>query len=138
MIIQTYQPENFSIQCAREQNYEKFYETEIELRKQLKHPPFCDIIVVHFNSLKEKQIQNVSGWVYQYLKEHLDQEQFHLFGPLPSPIAKIQNRIRYRIIIKGNLDEKANKILNDCMKEIYARNQKDTKVAIDVNPNNMM
>ena len=138
MIIQTYQPENFSIQCAKEQNYEKFYETEIELRKQLKYPPFCDIIVVQFNSLKETEMQNISKWVYQYLKEHLDQEQFHIFQPLPSPIDKIQNRIRYRMIIKGNLDEKANKILNDCMKEIYAQNRKDTKVAIEVNPNNMM
>ncbi len=57
VIIQCYNPENFTIQCAKEQNYEKFYETEITLRKQLKYPPFCDIIVVNFNSLSETEIR---------------------------------------------------------------------------------
>ena len=44
VIIQTYNPDNFSIECSKEQNYDLFYETEIKLRKQLKYPPFCDII----------------------------------------------------------------------------------------------
>ena len=51
VIIQTYNPDNFSIQEAQQQNYKKFYETEIALRKQLKYPPFCDIIIIGFNSL---------------------------------------------------------------------------------------
>ena len=46
VIIQSYNPENFSIQDAQKQNYQEFYETEIALRKQLKYPPFCDIIVI--------------------------------------------------------------------------------------------
>ena len=57
VIIQSYNPENFSIQCAKKQNYEKFYETEIALRKQLKYPPFSDITVVNFNSLQETEIR---------------------------------------------------------------------------------
>ena len=68
VIIQSYNPENFSIQCAKRQNYEEFYETEIALRKQLKYPPFCDIIVVNFNSLNEIEIKQSSQWVYEYLK----------------------------------------------------------------------
>ena len=50
VIIQSYNPDNFSIQCAKKQNYEMFYDTEITLRKQLKYPPFCDIIVIGFSS----------------------------------------------------------------------------------------
>ena len=46
MVIQTYNPQNFSIECAQKQNYDVFYDTEIELRKQLKYPPFCDIIMI--------------------------------------------------------------------------------------------
>lgn len=57
VIVQSYNPENFSIQCAKKQNYENFYETEIALRKQLKYPPFCDITVVSFNGLQEKEIR---------------------------------------------------------------------------------
>ncbi len=57
---------------------------------------------------------------------------------MPAPIDKIQNRYRWRMIIKGNMTEEANQILNQCLQEIYNRNLKTTKVTIDVNPNNMM
>ena len=136
--MQSYNPENFSIQCAKEQNYEKFYETEIALRKQLKYPPFCDIIVVNFNSLEEQEIKKWSQWVYEFLKNKPDLEPFRIFKPMPAPIDKIQNRIRYRIIIKGNMTQQANEICNQCLKEIYHKNLKTTRITIDVNPNNMM
>ena len=57
---------------------------------------------------------------------------------MPSPIDKIQNKYRWRIIIKGNMDEETNKILNICLKKIYKSDKKDVRVAIDVNPNNMI
>lgn len=134
--MQSYNPENFSIQCARKQNYEMFYETEIALREQLKYPPFCDIILISFNSLNECELKQISQLVYEYLKENL-KEEFRIFAPMPAPIDKIQNRHRWRIIIKGNMDEEANKIFNNCLRKIYEKNLKETRISIDVNPNNM-
>ena len=138
VIIQTYNPENFSIQCAKEQNYQMFYDTEIELRKQLNYPPFCDIILVGFNSLNEKEIVELSNKVYEYLKSNLNGQDFMVLKPMPSPIDKIQNKFRWRIIIKGNMTEAANKVINDCLQEIYNANYKNTKVTVDVNPNSMI
>ncbi len=141
VIIQSYNPENFTIQCAKEQNYEKFYETEIALRKQLKYPPFCDIIVVNFNSTMEAEIKRVSKWVYEALKRDLEpigESHFRVFQPMPAPIDKIQNRYRWRIIIKGNMTKQANELLNQCLQEVYQKNLKNTRITIDVNPNNMM
>lgn len=136
VIIQSYNPENFSIQCAKKQNYEMFYETEIALREQLKYPPFCDIILIGFNSLDEKEIKQTSSWVYEYLKNNL-QEEFKVFVPMPAPIDKIQNRIRWRIIIKGNMTAEANETLNECLKKVYEKELKTTRISIDINPNNM-
>ena len=138
VIIQTYNPENFSIVCAKEQNYEMFYNTEIALRKQLKYPPFCDIILIGFNSLVEKEIIEVSEKVYTYLKNKLENQKFQVLRPMPSPIDKIQNRFRWRIIIKGNMTKEANEILNECLKKVYNSNYKNTRITIDVNPNNMI
>ena len=138
VIIQSYTPENFSIECSKKQDYEMFYKTEIALRKQLKYPPFCDIILIGFNSTNEKEIQNVSTNMYNYLKQVLNEEDFKIFKPMPCPVDKIQNRFRWRIIIKGNVDEKANTILNKALRIVYNHNLKNTRVSIDVNPNSMM
>ena len=137
VVIQTYNPDNFSIICAQKQNYDLFYETEIALREQLKYPPFCDIILIGLNSYQEAEIKNVSSKIYQYLEQRLNKEEFKVLRPMPCPIDKIQNRYRWRIIIKGKMTEEANEILNACLKEIYQENIKDTRIAIDVNPNNM-
>ncbi len=138
VIIQTYNPDNFAIQCAKQQNYEMFYNTEIELRKQLKYPPFCDIILIGFNSLNENEVKKVSCEVFEYLKENLNTEEFNVLKPMPSPIDKIQNHFRWRIIIKGNMTKSANNVLNNCLKNIYDKNYKNTKISIDINPNNMI
>ena len=71
----------------------------------------------------------------ELLAQAISHELDHLEGELF--IDKIQNRYRWRIIIKGNMTEKSNQILNDCLKEIYQENIKDTRIAIDINPNNM-
>ena len=138
VIIQSYNPENFSIQNAQKQNYEEFYETEIALRKQLKYPPFCDIIIIGFNSINEEEIKKVSNLAYEIATKNLDNEEYKIFKPMPSPIDKIQNKFRWRIIIKGNMNEKANETLNELLKTLYAKDYKNTKITIDVNPNNMV
>ena len=138
VIIQTYNPDNFSIQCAKEQNYKMFYNTEIALRKQLKYPPFCDIILIGFNSLIENEIIKVSDMVYTYLKDKLDEQTFIILKPMPSPVDKIQNRYRWRIIIKGNMTDTANQIINNCLKQVYESNFKNTRVTVDINPNSML
>ena len=137
VVIQTYNPDNFSIICAQKQNYDLFYETEIALREQLKYPPFCDIILIGLNSYQELEIKKVSSKIYRYLEQRLNKEEFKVLRPMPCPIDKIQNRYRWRIIIKGKMTQEANEILNACLKEIYQENIKDTRIAIDINPNNM-
>ena len=80
-----------------------FYDTEILIRKQLKYPPFCDIIVIGFNSSDENKIKTISENMYKSLAEK-NISSCKIYKPAPSPIDKIQNRYRWRIIIKGKMD----------------------------------
>ena len=56
-----------------------FYETEIELRKQLKYPPFCDIILIGFSSTNETEIKQISNALYEYLNRHLEDSKYKVF-----------------------------------------------------------
>ncbi len=104
----------------------------------MKYPPFCDIIVIGFNSTNEEKIKNVSQFVYKYLQENIKTEEFKILKPMPSPIEKVQNRNRWRMIIKGNMNSEINSIINNCLKEVYNKNIKDIRIVVDINPNNMM
>ena len=75
--------------------------------------------------------------MYLKLQEKIE-KNFLVFKPMPSPIDKIQNRYRWRIIIKGNMDDNTNELLNQILKEAYNQNMKDLRITIDVNPNNMI
>ena len=100
VIIQTYNPENFSIECAKNQDYFKFYSQEIILREALKYPPFCDIIMIEVSDLNEKSVIKTINEIYEKLLEDT-KSKIWVYAPMPSPISKIKNRYRWRIIIKG-------------------------------------
>ncbi len=138
VIIQTYNPNSFAIECAKEQNYDLFYDTEIKLRKQLKYPPFCDIIIVGFSGKNEQEIIKSSNYFYNLLIKNLEKYQIKVFPAMPSPIDKIQNKLRWRIIAKGNVTKDVTIIINKCLQNIYQKNLKYTNIYVDINPNNMM
>ena len=136
VIIQTYNPDNFAIECSKKQNYDEFYETEIELRKQLKYPPFFDIISIGLTDTDNNKIKNVSERLYNNISRTIKNEKmdFNIYKPLPCPIDKIKNKYRWRIILKGKLN---NKIINIINKSIEQVNSKTTRIIVDTNPTNL-
>ena len=136
VIIQTYNPENFAIECSKKQDFDVFYETEIELRKQLKYPPFCDIISIGLTDTDETKIKNISEKIYKYINDYIKKENMNImiYKPLPCPIDKIKNRYRWRIILKGKLNNKIIDIINLAISNI---NSKTTRIIVDTNPTNL-
>ena len=118
-----------------------FYQTEITIRKQLKYPPFCDIIVIGISSTNEKQAFAVTNQIHGYLKNRVIQENLGiiLYQGMPAPIDKIKNQYRFRIIIKCKFDDNIINLMNDVIQE-YGKTKEgkngNTKLSIDINPNN--
>ncbi len=139
VIIQTYNPDNYSIQYAKKQNYDEFYNVEIKLRNQLRYPPFCDIIMFGISGEVEEIVSKTAEKLYRNLKEQIEKEQIiaNVLKPLPAPIDKIKNRYRWRIIIKAKVNDKLIEIINECLynKEILKNN---ARIIADINPINMM
>ena len=138
VIIQTYNPDHYAIECAKEQDFKKFYQIESKIRKTLKYPPFCDIIVLDFSSPNKHEIQRDTKKLHQYLKNRIINEKFGvlLYSPLPCPVEKINDRYRWRMIIKCIYDEKMNKLLKETLEEFY-KLKTNTRLSIKQNPNNM-
>ena len=137
VIVQTYNPENFAIECSQKQDYNFFYDTEIELRKQLKYPPFCDIISIGLTDIDKYKIGKIAEAIYNNLNILINKYNIKLvvYKPLPCPIDKIKNKYRWRIILKGKLN---NKIIDIINMAIEKTNNKTTRVIVDTNPTNLM
>ncbi len=103
-IIQTLTPENEIIRLAAKQDYDEFFETEIKLRKLLIYPPYCDICVIGFVGENETAVKNASSAVLDKLKQLVNDEfkgeKIITLGPMPSRIARVNEKYRYRLIIK--------------------------------------
>ena len=141
VIIQTYNPDSVAIDFAAEQDYKKFYNAEIGIRKQLKYPPFCDIMVIGINGKDEKNVIKTSKQIHKYLKDRIINEKIGvlLYSPVPAPIDKVKNRYRWRMIIKCLYNEQINHLLNDALQLGYETTKNtETRIIVDVNPNNMM
>ena len=140
VIIQTYNPDNYAIECSKMQDYEKFYEVEIGLRKQLKYPPFCDIILIDMSAKNINELQTVAKKLHLYLKTRVINEKFGLllYSPVPAPVDRIKDRYRWRMIIKCKYDEKVNNLLTDCLTEFLKMKTKTARVNIEINPNSML
>lgn len=143
VIIQTYNPDAFCIQYAQKQDYKIFFDTEIHLRKQLRYPPFCDIILIGVSSKSDKEIENISSKIYEDLKLKIQKQnlQILLYKPVPAPIDKIKNKFRWRIIVKCKIDENIIKQMNETIEKVNNQNKNsknDTRIIVDVNPTNML
>lgn len=111
------------------------------MRKQLKYPPFCDIIVIGITAERENDGVQTTKYIHQYLKNRVIQENLGiiLYQGMPAPIDKIKNKYRFRIIIKCKFGDNIIKLMED-MQEMYSQTKQakagNTRLTIDLNPNN--
>ena len=140
VIIQTYNPDNYAIEYAKTQNFDLFYNTEISIRKELKYPPFCDIIVINMSSKNKNDLQVSIKNIHSFLKDKVINEKFGvlLYSPVTCPIDKIKDRYRMRILIKCLYDKKMNRLINETMNYFYGQKNNNCRLSVELNPNNML
>lgn len=136
VIIQTYNMDAYSIKTALTQDYKKFFDKEIELRRLLNYPPFMDIGVMTFSGKDDKETFRWADSVKKYvmklnMKYALEME---VLGVNRTPISKIKNRYRWRIIIKCARYDTIVKLLTRVTDKFMKSKSSDVILNIDINP----
>jgi primosomal protein N' (replication factor Y) len=99
-VIQTFTPQSEIIRLASKQDYDGFYEREIELRRLSESPPILDLITLTVSGQEEAQVLKGCVFLKGALRAYLeDLENLKILGPAPAGIAKVNNRYRYRISV---------------------------------------
>ncbi len=144
VILQTYNPEHFSIDAARRQDFSSFYQQEIGFRNALKYPPFSRIIQLKISgkdSQKTKDHAHMLGDVCQSLKagDRNYYQSVEIMGPIEASLTRIAQRYRWQILLKGSNTRRLHQFINQLMSNhpvVFNRHR--VQVAIDVDPVFMM
>ena len=131
VVIQSYNPDHYSIHYAKEHNYLDFYEEEMKIRKTLSYPPYYYITLVNISSRNYEEGFKEANKIGNYLKNNLDKNT-KVLGPSMANVFRINNIYHYQCIIKYKYDDKLNTVLTK-LDEIYKINNK-VDISIDINP----
>ncbi len=132
VLIQTINPEHYAVRLAAEQNYEGFYQKEIQFRKLMRYPPFAALANVLVRSQKQEDALAMSTELGRMLDPA--PEGIKVLGPAEAPVPKLKSEFRYQLLLKAA----DRRILNETLRDLqrFAREQKwpATALVIDVDP----
>lgn len=103
VVIQTYSPDNYSIQAASHQDYEEFYEEEISYRELLQYPPVANMTSILLQCEHQKELANAADMLVEVIRKVKAEKYSDLFviGPAEPPVAKINDIYRKIIYLKS-------------------------------------
>ena len=131
VIIQTYNPDHYSIVLSKTHDYLSFYKKEMQMRKLLKYSPYYYMILLQISTkdydLGFKEANKISS----YLRNNLNNDTI-ILGPSMASMFKVNNTYHYQIIIKYRKDEKLIPSLK-YIDDIYKNNNK-LNVELDFDP----
>lgn len=136
VFIQTYEPNNFIINAAKNNNYELFINEELKLRKEFAFPPFINIINICLISKNEDLVVKTANEKYEEIKESVQEmakeRSLLLYRPIPHSIYKVNDEYRINLFIKAS-----NHRMNDLKKiirNVYMdKDLEYIKVSININ-----
>ncbi|MBW2137039.1 MAG: primosomal protein N' [Deltaproteobacteria bacterium] len=144
VIVQTFNPDHYAIATAKDHDYESFFQREIDLRKQLRYPPFSHLACIRFQGNSKGATERATHLVSQELMEILGKwrkggDEVQVLGPAESPLSRLKGKYRWQILIKS----KAPGLRNHLLKGIERSSKsilRSTGVSmmIDVDPYHMM
>ena len=121
-VIQTYTPGNEVILSAAQQDYDRFYGSEIRLRRLRRYPPFADLFTFTVSGTEEGAVLRAAAGVRETLRRlcalsGLAASQPEVLGPAPAPVLKLNNRYRYRVLLVGRNDKATREQVSWLLKE---------------------
>ncbi|MGQ9507901.1 MAG: primosomal protein N' [Thermodesulfobacteriota bacterium] len=139
VVIQTFNPDHYSIQRAKEHDFFGFYEEESRFRKALNYPPFTRLINFRLIGNNEKKTELTAQEMGKLSMNLLKKDDFRkgveVLGPSLAPFEKMRGKFRWQMMAKS----KSPKLLHQFAKELRERLESYAKgrgvhLDIDVDP----
>lgn len=132
VLIQTINPDHYAIRYAAAQDYQGFYEKEIQFRRMMRYPPFAALANVLVRAEQQEDAMRMSGELGQLLFPA--PEGIKVLGPAEAPVPRLKQEFRYQLLIKSASRPKLNEVLRQLRDYAAAQKWSATGLVIDVDP----
>ena len=136
VLIQTINPDHYAIQCAAAQDYQAFYDKEINFRRALNYPPFAALANIIIQGRDEEEALARSAALGRLLQPA--PEGVRVMGPAAAAMARIKNEYRFQMLLKAATRKRLNQVLGELRRFAAAEKWNPTSLIIDVDPMSLL
>ncbi len=138
VVIQTYSPEHYSIKTAARQDYEEFYEKEMNYRSLMGYPPAASLLAILVSGSDEGLLETAAGYLKAFAQRIDKTAELTIIGPASPFVGKVNDIYRKVIYIKSEEENRLVK-LKDIMEQYIEINKgfQSLKIQFDMNPMNI-
>ena len=129
VIIQTYNPTNYVYKSVVKNDFDAFFNYEMNIRKKLMYPPYYYICNILITSATFNEAGDAANKVKKFIDSKLNEKEFIVLGPSVSSIVRLNNKYRFNIMIKY---KKIDNLL-PVMREVNNINIKNVSIDININ-----
>jgi len=139
VLVQTYCPEHYSITAAAAHDCAGFYRSEAPVRRSLGYPPFAHLARLLFTHKDEEEVKKGAGTAKAVLEGVVSGcgDRIDILGPAPAPLAKIKDRFRWQLVLKGPRRNTLKEIIKEGLAGLERSGPFRPAVNIDINPQGM-
>jgi primosomal protein N' (replication factor Y) (superfamily II helicase) len=143
VVVQTYNPQHYSIRFAQAQDFKPFYQQEAQFRQEMDYPPFSRLVNLRLEGNTESRVNQRSEAlgraVTRLCKDKRYSGQIEALGPASAPLSRLKGRYRCQMLLKG----KKWNLLHELAGRVVEIMEKDhplpgVKLIVDVDPVNML
>jgi primosomal protein N' (replication factor Y) len=138
VVIQTMNPNHYSVQHSRTHDYEGFYNEELSYRMQLGYPPIGRIIKLEIKSVDEAQADEAATIARNRIRSLIRGKGTVLLGPAPAPISRVRGQYRFQLLLLSQKREVIRSLAAEGKRVVEEKYGRKCKVIIDVDPVNLM
>lgn len=135
VIVQSYNPQHYAVQFAKQQDYDRFFQHEIRVRYGVHNPPFCELTAFTSVNVNEDESLRIARKLEERLRNAFGgREDVTLLGTSPAPLSRLQGKYRFNVVLKYGRFKQVAEQIRSVYQELAQEAQKaGGYLSIDVN-----
>ncbi|WP_010631000.1 primosomal protein N' [Sporolactobacillus vineae] len=137
VVIQSYSPDHYAVTDAAANDFNRFYQEEMQIRHRLGYPPFYYLTLITVTHPEAAQAAGASERIASILRNSLS-SSVRVLGPAVPSVARIKDRYRFQCMVKYKREPKLLPVLHQIMQHFKETGKNGLQLSIDMNPVSLM